>query len=247
MDNEEAKFILRAYRSNGADAGDAAFDEALAQAKRDPELARWFERERELDKIVAHKVRAITPPAGLRDAILAGGKLSVRPSPVWWRQPRWMALAASVALIVGLGLSWPRFTASTEARRFGEFAINDMELTQRHEAHGPGMGQLAALVSDASRKLGGALPIEFEALRANGCRTVRFAGHDVLEVCFERAGFEYHFYVMRRSREDRVGGGAGDVRFANTTGSAAAAVWSDDKHLYALVSDKGIEALKAIL
>jgi hypothetical protein len=63
MDNEEAKFILRAYRPNGADAGDAKFCAALEQAKRDPELARWFERELALDKTVAGKVRAITPEA----------------------------------------------------------------------------------------------------------------------------------------------------------------------------------------
>jgi hypothetical protein len=156
-----------------------------------------------------------------------------------------MALAASVALAVGLSWGWPRFAAAGEARRFGEFAINDMLQAPNHEAHGPGMGQLAALVSDTARKLSGGLPIEFEALRANGCRTVRFAGHDVLEVCFQRAGSEYHVYVMKRTDKTRSEENA--PRFASTKGGAASAVWSDEKYLYALVTDKGQEALRAIL
>jgi hypothetical protein len=245
MDNEEAKFILRAYRPNGADAGDAKFSAALEQAKRDPELGRWLERELALDRAVANKVRAFAPPTGLRDAILTGGKMSVPARRSWWSEPQWMALAASVALAVGLSVAWPRFAAAGEARQFGEFAMNDMVVAPNHEAHGPGMGQLAALMSDTTRKLSGGLPIEFDALRANGCRTVRFAGHDVLEVCFERAGSEYHVYVMRRTGKTRFD--SKGPRFAETASGAAAAVWSDERYLYALVSDKGTEALKAIL
>jgi hypothetical protein len=249
MDNEEAKFILRAYRPNGADAGNAMFCEALEQAKRDPELARWLEREQVLDNAVAGKMRAAMPPAGLRDAILAGGKMSARPQSQrsWWAQPRWMALAASVALVIGVGLGWPRFAAMREARSFGEFAMNDMLHVESHAAHGPGMGQLAALVSDATRRLSGALPIEFETLRANGCRTVRFAGHDVLEVCFERGGKEFHFYAMKRPEKSRVRMGADGLRLAENEGGVASAVWSDARHVYALVGTDGVEALKGLL
>jgi len=249
MDNEEAKFILRAYRQNGADAGNAAFCAALEQAKRDPELGRWLEREMALDRVVATKLKAITPPAGLRDAILAGGKMSVRPRRDWWRQPRWMALAASIALVIGVaGIGWPRFAAAREAERFAEFAVNDLIDAPDHAAHGPGMGQLAALVSDPTRKLGGALPIEFDALKANGCRTVRFAGRDVLEVCFERAGKEFHFYVMKRPEKSRMRAGPDGMRFAKAgRDEAVSAVWSDDRYVYALVGTGGLETLRAVL
>ena len=39
MTNERAKFVLGAYRPNGADAKDPTFAEALEQAKHDPNLA----------------------------------------------------------------------------------------------------------------------------------------------------------------------------------------------------------------
>ena len=44
MNNQEAKFILGAYRPGGRDAVDPMFSEALAQAGRDPELRAWFEK-----------------------------------------------------------------------------------------------------------------------------------------------------------------------------------------------------------
>src|SRR5206468_40161 len=76
MNNTEAKFILNAYRPNGRDATDATFAAALQQAKADPALGAWFAREQSHGAAVAAKLRAIVPPAGLREAILAGGRVS---------------------------------------------------------------------------------------------------------------------------------------------------------------------------
>jgi hypothetical protein len=91
MTNDEAKFILSAYRPGGHDAADPAFAEALDQARKDPALARWFEFERRFDEVMTAKIGAVTPPAGLRDAILAGARVTgkaARPpcfSPSAWR------------------------------------------------------------------------------------------------------------------------------------------------------------------
>ena len=66
MNNNEAKFILSAYRPGGRDAGDPGMATALAQAKSDPVLGAWFARERAHDAAVAWKLRAVVPPVGLR-------------------------------------------------------------------------------------------------------------------------------------------------------------------------------------
>ena len=57
MNNEEAKLILQAYRPGGQDANDPRFREALEQARRDPELARWFANEQALDSRISTKVQ----------------------------------------------------------------------------------------------------------------------------------------------------------------------------------------------
>ncbi|HZL45889.1 MAG TPA: hypothetical protein VFC28_06650, partial [Opitutaceae bacterium] len=72
MNNEQARFLLRAYRPSGRDAGDPAFADALRQAQGDPALGTWFAGEQAFDAAVAAKMRALAPPAGLREAILTG-------------------------------------------------------------------------------------------------------------------------------------------------------------------------------
>ena len=72
MTNQDAKLVLSAYRPNGADARDPFFEQALQQAKRDPELMEWFEKQRAFDCVMVAKLRTIEPPAGLNSQILAG-------------------------------------------------------------------------------------------------------------------------------------------------------------------------------
>ena len=70
--NESAKFVLNAYRPNGADAQDPVFRAALEQAARDPELAAWFKEQRTFDSLIAGKLAEFEPPASLYATILAG-------------------------------------------------------------------------------------------------------------------------------------------------------------------------------
>jgi hypothetical protein len=95
MTNECAKFLLCAYRSNGADAKDPAFQDALDQARCDPVLASWFRQQREFDEILSAKLRSVEPPPGLQEAILAGTQATAIPH---HRRARWLAIAAGLAL-----------------------------------------------------------------------------------------------------------------------------------------------------
>ena len=70
--NESAKFVLNAYRPNGADAQDPVFHAALEQAARDPELAAWFKEQRSFDLLIAGKLAEFQPPATLYSTIVAG-------------------------------------------------------------------------------------------------------------------------------------------------------------------------------
>jgi len=91
MNNQEAKFILAAYRPGGQDASDPLFAEALEQVRRDPELATWFEAEQHFDAAMSEKLKGEPVPPELRANILAARKI-VRPS--HWLRPRaWMAAA----------------------------------------------------------------------------------------------------------------------------------------------------------
>ncbi len=102
MTNDDAKFILRTYRSDGRYKQDSLFREALERAHRDPALMRWLASEQALDETVARKLEQIPPPTGLRDAILVGGRASRRRERQWWRRPTWLAAAAALAIVAAL-------------------------------------------------------------------------------------------------------------------------------------------------
>jgi hypothetical protein len=72
MDKEEARFILRCFRPDGADAENPDFAEALAWAAKDRELGEWLARERASDAGFAKALTAVSIPASLREEILAG-------------------------------------------------------------------------------------------------------------------------------------------------------------------------------
>lgn len=244
MSNNEAKFVLGAYRANGADAGDATFGAALDQAKNDPVLGTWFARAQAHDAAVAAKLREIGPPAGLREAILAGSRASRAPQVERRLPTMWFALAASVAVLLTATLAfWPS-RAAAGTSQLAAFAINDTAHAQ-HGSHGEAAGALQVMLSQPANRLGAGLPVDFAALRATGCRTLSFAGHDVLEVCFQRNRTEFHCYIVNCADFPAMAAGTGaDFDQQAQFGSAS---WSDGVHRFVVVSNAGLEAVKRLL
>jgi len=244
MNHEEAKFLLRASRPHGQDAGDPALAEALAMAERDTILGSWLGRERAFDLVMTEKLAAIAPPPDLRAAILAG----VRAAPAaraWWRQPTWLALAASVALLLAVGGGMLLRGPAAAPGNFLAFAADDT-LHGKHGGVGDVMGAMQVLLGQPTTRLGNGLPVDFAALQATGCRTLNFAGHPVMEICFQRAGSQYHLYIARASEMPPAAGAANGPELAESGGTAAAA-WRDDKFAYAVVGTGGLDAVKHLL
>ena len=243
MSNNEAKFILGAYRANGSDAGDAAFGAALAQAKSDPALGAWLARAQAHDAAIAARLREVAPPAGLREAILAGARTSRAPR-LARRLPIWLALAASVAVLLTATVAlWPN-RAAAATTRFANFAMDDTE-HGKHGGHGAPAGALQVLLSQPSTHMAAGLPVDFAALRATGCRTLSFAGHDVLELCFERNGTWFHCYIARCEDFPALPTSAPAV--FKQLAQLGCASWSDSAYHFTLVSEAGVGAIKQLL
>jgi hypothetical protein len=243
MNNEEAKFILGAYRPDGRDAADPQFAAALAQAGRDPELRAWFERQRAFDRTVAAKLGAIAPPAGLREAILAGGRAS-QPRRRWWASPAWLAAAAAIALLALVGVQGLRPAGGGGAlAEFAALAVGELAADHAsHEGFPAGLGEVQARLAAATGPLTRTLSIDLEELRRQRCRTVRLGGREAFELCFNRDGIWYHLYVAPRGR---LAPGAGAAMAAR--GDYAAAAWTDAQHVYALVAPGGAAAIQRLI
>lgn len=247
MNHDEAKFLLRAQRPGGRDAADPMFAEALGEAARDPKLKAWHEREERFDAAVAAKLGEIAPPAGLREAILAGAKASARAAePAWWRKPAWLAMAAGVAVLMTVGLRWA--DGRGRGPTVDELAIVALQdLAHAHRGHvgrPRDLGGVQARLASMQAPMRENLALNLEDLKKRGCRSLQIAGHDVFEICFQRDGVWYHLYAMRGGRNP-----AGGIREAEQADGErlVAAAWSDARNSYALVTGAGREALRRVL
>ncbi len=238
MNTTEAKFILQARRPDGRDDADPCFAAALEQARRDPVLGEWLERERAFDEVVAARLRSVQPPAGLRDAILSGASLG--PMPPFWRRPQVLATAACVTLILGLAAFWTVLIPPADVEQLARGAMAEVDSVSHHKRMPFARGELRALLSNPATRLAAGVDMDIDRLKADGCRTVRIAGHDVLEACFERGG-EFHLYIGRR--EDFPGDAEPMFR---ERGKLAAVSWADSRHAYVLVTDEGGAALRNV-
>jgi len=245
MNAQQAKFILQGYRPNGADAGDATFCEALEYARNDPALREWFAREQAFDTRVTAKLNEIPVPPGLREAILAGGRVTAAEAPrrASWRQPVWLALAASIVLLLVAGVTrWSR--QSHGINTLAELALTDTEHTWNHHGfHGEQADALQTMLSQASTRVGAQLPVDFDRLRKTGCRTLSFQGHDVLEVCFQRNGVWFHCYIAQRTDFPALAAAPAFMERGDLSGMS----WADAAHVYVVVSGAGRAALEKLI
>ncbi|MES2692555.1 MAG: hypothetical protein V4773_03710 [Verrucomicrobiota bacterium] len=189
----------------------------------------------------------IAPPPGLREAILAGARASEPKPSLWWRQPVWLAAAAAVALLMTVAM---RFNGG-ETLSMEQLAVAAVrDLARAHDEHVGFPSEMAAV---QARLASVAVPlregigrvVDLAELKRGHCRSIRIAGREMFEVCFQREGQWFHLYATR-------GGGApatSEVREIEAAGGGrmAAVAWSDAKHSYALVTSAGREALLRVL
>ena len=245
MNNQEAKFILSAYRANGVDAHDEVFAQALRQAQQDPALGAWLARQQAHDAEVARKLREITPPAGLREAILTGAKVSDVRRTVW-RQPIWIALGAAAAVLLVASLVFWRDSGVAESRALLEFALNDTA-RGHHGDGGEGVAAAQTWLSNPQTRLTTGLPVELADFGKVGCRTLLMNGAEVFEICFHRNGTWFHLYATRLTPANDSQN-ASDLVIKEWN-HLSGALWSDPKfgYVYAVVGDVGLEQLRRLL
>jgi len=248
MNNEAAKLILQAYRSGGQDANDPQFQEALAQARRDPELAPWLAQEQALDARIGAKLgRAIAPPANLKAQLLAQQKI-VRPV-IWWQRPAVRyALAACLALFATVAVVWFNAWRANEFQAHGDnfatyratmadftgFKLNRLDMKSSDVA------EVRRWLAQKNSHADLVLPVGLEGRPSLGCRVLDWQGHQVTLVCFAReSGQVAHLLVVDQSLFPDA---PGESPVFNEAAGVATASWSRGGKTY-VVASKGASQL----
>ena len=197
MNSQEARRLLEVFRPSGADAGDPRFAEALEVVKRDPELARWFDEQRQFDARIAGSLQRISPPVDLRGSILAGGKV-VRP-PFW---QVWGARAAVAAAVAALAVAAGVF-ASGRSTRFPEFRKELVEQAWNGESHlnleSSDIAQIKQWLASHGADADFMVPVSLAETRVHGCRIVVVAGRRVPMLCLADGPKHLHLFVVNRA------------------------------------------------
>ncbi len=254
MTNEEAKFLLSGYRPNGADAGDAALAEALAQTRRDPALGAWWERSQAMDRVVAAKLDEVRAPAGLRASLVAGARVTA-PRVAWWQRPSMWGVAAALAVMAAVAMGWrvQDERAGAEAAlplAVWEQAVRaDLAAGFVTTAYGAEMGEFGTWLGEATTRfaVSEGPPLDPALLRRRGCRVVEVGEREVWQICFQRSdtGAVYHVYVSPRGEVDARG--LGRAPRVEASGEMGIAMWQDGAHVYLLASGAGMDAVQNVL
>jgi hypothetical protein len=197
--NDSAKFVLNAYRPNGADALDPVFGAALEQAARDPELSAWFKEQRSFDALIAGKLAEFQPPHSLHAAILAG--IPSR-SPV--RRFTFRPLLSLAAVLVLSGAILLPFLMGGGGRSKSVAQYQNANLTMLSSAPVPKLDLVTADFSRTQEYLAEMqapciplMPGSLLDLPTAGCKKLRWKGQEFSLTCFRLPSGELlHVFVI---------------------------------------------------
>ena len=102
MTRDQAKQVLLAYRPESSDREDPEIAEALELVRKDKPLEEWLRGQKAFHESVRTQLRDISPPAGLRERILARPRVVV---PLW-RRPEFLLMAACLGLGLIMAALW---------------------------------------------------------------------------------------------------------------------------------------------
>ncbi len=231
MNSEEAKNYLQASRLGGQDLEDPRMAEAFEQARRDPELAAWYEEQKALDEVVCAKIREAPVPPHLLGELLAQKK-QIHPS-----RPRrsafpW-ALAAAIVVLLSIGALVERQTTPSRpaalaslrtdmARFLAVFPRLDLEAEQWPD--------IMAWLARKPRLENADIPAGLQRFPGIGCREVRWRGHSLMLICLAADGEVVHLFVFPKKALPGLPDSVNLV-FRNT-GEWSTAFWSQGNVAY---------------
>jgi hypothetical protein len=183
VNSHEARTVLLRYRPGTADEREADVRAALDLAASDPELARWWADHRRLQEDLRAKLRAIEPPAGLREQILSERKAATAS----WPTSRRLAFAGSLALLaVVIGVfsvvlrQDPEAQFSTFRSRMVRTALRgySMDLESRDPA------EVRQFLAERQAHAGWQSPPSLDRQPLMGCAVLTWRSHTATMICY---------------------------------------------------------------
>jgi uncharacterized membrane protein YbaN (DUF454 family) len=251
VNHDEAKNILLLYRHGMANTDDPQIAEALALAKRDPELARWLEKHCARQFVLREKFRQITAPAGLKEQIIS--EQAAQAKIIFWRKNAMRAAAAAVVALVVLAPFWFRLypgddTVAIYQNRMAGVALRGYAM----DLETNGVVPIRAYLAQHGAPADFVLPAPLEKIALAGCAIKNWQNTKVSMICFRTGkplpagepGDLWLFVVDRASVKNVPV--AGPPQFAKVN-QLITALWIRGDKLYLLGTEGDEELLRKFL
>jgi hypothetical protein len=253
LNHHDAKTILRLYRPGTADADDPQVAEALALARRDPELARWLEDHAARQEALLAKFRQIAIPAGLKEQIISEQKSFSRKNS---RRDKIISVVAVAAIVISLlvlvPLLFPRPRAADNTlavykQRMAGWAL----LGYRMDLETNDVGPIRAYLAQHQAPSDFMLPAGLQKATLLGCAIESWRNAKASMICFHTGKSMssgqpdlWLFVVDRAALKDPPLSGTPQMGAVNRL---ATAVWSEGNRVYFLGMEGDPQTLKSYL
>ncbi len=234
MDDAEVRALLSAYRA-GECGEDARFQEALRRTQTDPELARWWAEEQELDRIIGVKLQSTEAPPDLKQRLL-----SQQETHAARRKNRSRLITLAIAAVVMLAAffgSWNGpFQPSPSLADYRDEMVSFVKVEPTLELNSTQLSHITEWLRKSGAPSSFDIPPELRKLTPVGGRILRFRGHDVALICFHRSeGNLVHLFVIDRAALPRFSGKGSPQLSSGRKWTAAA--WLADNKVYLLATE----------
>ena len=236
MTNEQAKEVLALYRPGTDDPNDPETAEALALARRDPELARWLENQVACYEAVRAKLKAIEVPPPVWESIPADKSAT----PVRWRRPVLLVAAIVIGLCVVLGALR---LVQPESNRFEAYRKRMVRTAMENytmDLRTNDLNRIREFLAKHHGHFDYSLTKPMEQLPGEGCAVLRWHNRNVSMVCFD-LGDEQDLYLFIINAADLSDPPASAPPQFAKVGRLATASWSAGGKAY-LLAGPGDEA-----
>lgn len=251
MNLDEAKTILLLYRPGTADADDPQVAEALALAKREPELADWLKEHCARQEALRVKFRQITIPTGLKEQIVS--EQAAHEKIISWRRNAIFAVAAIILALVALAWFWfPRRPNDDTFAIYRSRMAKIAELGYRMDFATNNSSAIRAYLAQRSAPADYALTAPLEKTATTGCAVENWRGASVSMICFrtgkplppDKSSDLWLFVIDRAAVKDAPV--AATPQFAQVN-NLMTATWTEGGKLYVLGMEGDEAALQRYL
>jgi len=184
LTNEEAKEVLLLYRPGLSDPKDSEFAEALAYARNDVELDRWFQEHCAVQAVLRNKFREIPVPEGLKEQIISEWQVqAIAPA----KRTTLVLASVCILLILLLAVIGFQIWGGGEDKTFANFQARMVRRVARDYPHMDVETSDPKQIREVLAQKGGpdyVLPRRLENISYTGCAVLEWQGKPVSMVCF---------------------------------------------------------------